>query len=198
MSDKIFNTFELTDGKINIIEFQKYLFEKGIYKTNPHLTEFKNKTSKNKMKVFYTKEEFNELIKDNIFFINKIMKDEFVIPHFEDFSSSIKEIYKETEDPRSKLHHKEDVRDVIEICAIGDLNSLKYYQLKNLDFNKSDYDGRTPLHLACSNGHLNIVKHLIENCSLKDIYQKDRWGNSPLDDALREGYNDISNYISNL
>ena len=499
MSNKIFDTFELTDGKINIIEFQKYLYEKGIYKTNPHLTEFKNKISKNKMKVFYTEEEFNELIKDNSFFINKIMRDEFVIPHFETFSSFIKNIYNETalnttgekatyipqlskqnenhfgvsicttdgqqynigdtnikfciqscckpinycialedngedfvhsyvgrepsgeqfnalklntegkphnplinsgaimtcsmigrdkdaserfdyimakwnslsgnqsvgfdnsvclsekkhadrnkalayfmnesngfpkstnlddtlnfyfeccsitsnseklsivastlangginpltgerifsdttvrnclslmnscgmynysgefafkiglpaksgvaggvflvipnvmgictfspkldkfgnsvrgiefftrlvdkfsfhnfdnlmnsvkkEDPRSKLHYKEDVRDVIEVCALGDLNSLKYYQLKNIDFNKADYDGRTPLHLACSNGHLNIVKHLIEHCSLIEINSKDRWGNSPLDDAEREGHKEIVDYISNL
>jgi glutaminase len=499
MSSRVFDVFDLTDEKINIIEFQKYLYEKGIYKTNPRLKEFKDKISANKMKVFYTEDEFKEVIKDNSFFIDKIMRDDFVIPHFDNFTKSIKEIYSEVhnnvsgekatyipqlskqdennfgvsictidgqqfnigdtqtnfciqscckpinycialedngedfvhkyvgrepsgeqfnalklntdgkphnplinsgaimtcsmigrekdaserfdyvidkwsslsgnqtvgfdnsvclsekkhadrnkalayfmnesngfpdgtslddvlnfyfeccsitsnsnkmsivastlangginpmtgerifsdttvrdclslmnscgmynysgefafkiglpaksgvaggiflvipnvmgictfspkldkfgnsvrgidfftrlvdkfafhnfdnlvntikkEDPRMNIQQKVDIRDVIEICALGDLNSLKYYQLKEIDFGEGDYDGRTPLHLACSNGHVNIVKHLIEHCSLQNIHKKDRWGNTPLDDAKREEHKDIIDYITSL
>lgn len=113
---------------------------------------------------------------------------------FHNFDNLLNETKKE--DPRSNFNKKYDIRDIIEICAIGDLNSLKYYQLKNINFDISDYDGRTSLHLASSNGHLNIIKYLIEHSLLKNINPKDRWGNTPLDDAKRENFVDIIDYLS--
>lgn len=50
---------------------------------------------------------------------------------------------------------------------------------------KGDYDDRTALHLACSEGHFPIVQFLIEKGFFKDILVKDRWKNTPLDDAVR-------------
>eukprot|EP01127_Copromyxa_protea_P023799 TRINITY_DN9091_c0_g1_i1.p1 TRINITY_DN9091_c0_g1~~TRINITY_DN9091_c0_g1_i1.p1 ORF type:complete len:530 (-),score=97.23 TRINITY_DN9091_c0_g1_i1:7-1527(-) len=46
----------------------------------------------------------------------------------------------------------------------------------------SDYDGRTALHLACANGRLDTVKFLVESGSNVNIM--DRWGRTPLDDAV--------------
>lgn len=48
---------------------------------------------------------------------------------------------------------------------------------------KGDYDGRTALHLACAEGHLEIVNLLLEYDV--DDYPKDRWGNTPYHEAWK-------------
>lgn len=44
-----------------------------------------------------------------------------------------------------------------------------------------DYDKRTPLHLASSAGHIDIVKYLIDEGA--NVSPRDRWGATPLNDA---------------
>ena len=82
------------------------------------------------------------------------------------------------------------------LASQGELEQLQFMYLQNFDLNQADYDGRTPLHLACCENKLEIVKFLIENCGC-DINVKDRWGNTPLDDAIREGHNNIQYYLKN-
>lgn len=60
---------------------------------------------------------------------------------------------------------------------------------------KGDYDARTALHLACSEGHFPVVQFLIENGFFKDIMVRDRWNNTPLDDAVRGKHRFIENYL---
>ena len=60
---------------------------------------------------------------------------------------------------------------------------------------KGDYDQRTALHLACSEGHFPIVQYLIEQGFFQEILVKDRWDNSPLDDAKRYKHVFIQNYL---
>jgi len=53
-----------------------------------------------------------------------------------------------------------------------------------LDINKGDYDHRTALHLAASEGHIDVVTFLCKRGA--NVNVEDRWGGRPLDDALEK------------
>ena len=46
--------------------------------------------------------------------------------------------------------------------------------------NFRDYDRRTALHVAASEGHLDVVKYLVRLGA--NVNRSDRWGGSPLDE----------------
>ena len=50
-------------------------------------------------------------------------------------------------------------------------------------FFMSDYDGRTPLHIASSEGHLPALRYLLSHGA--PVHSRDRYGHCALDDALR-------------
>jgi ankyrin repeat protein len=60
---------------------------------------------------------------------------------------------------------------------------------KGFDPKGSDYDGRTPLHLACEEGHLEVVKYLVSVGA--DINCQDRWGTTPMRGALTSHHRGI-------
>ena len=55
--------------------------------------------------------------------------------------------------------------------------------LKGGDFSIANYDGRTPLHVACCEGHLDTVRLLLENGA--SVHVRDRFNHTPLTDAIR-------------
>jgi glutaminase len=57
---------------------------------------------------------------------------------------------------------------------------------RGIDTNLADYDGRTALHLAASEGHVHVIEVLL--AMRAEFNPIDRWGNSPLDDAKRGGH----------
>ena len=72
------------------------------------------------------------------------------------------------------------------MCAAasnGDIPSLMSLQQQGGDFNFPDYDGRTPLHLACCDGHLETVRYLLQNGA--SVHTSDRFNHTPLDNAVR-------------
>jgi len=88
---------------------------------------------------------------------------------------------------------------ILSYSAVGDLNALKRMYFRGCDLRIFDYDQRTPLHLAASCGHIEIVKYLMESKAynaVDAVSLKDRWGGNPLDDAVREKHQDIVDYFA--
>uniref|UniRef100_A0A7M4EWG4 Uncharacterized protein n=1 Tax=Crocodylus porosus TaxID=8502 RepID=A0A7M4EWG4_CROPO len=67
-------------------------------------------------------------------------------------------------------------------AATGDLGKLQQL-LRKQDSNQLDKENRTPLHLACANGHLDIVSYLIENKCKLNLCDND--SRSPLMKAVQ-------------
>lgn len=74
---------------------------------------------------------------------------------------------------------------LIDAAARGNVEEVKKLIAAGGNVNTSDYDMRTPLHLAASEGHLEVVKYLLTQGAAIDA--ADRFGNTALNDALRGG-----------
>jgi len=83
---------------------------------------------------------------------------------------------------------------LLQAGATGDLMQLKRMHAENVDMSLTNDDSRTALHLAAANGHIACVQELVENMGV-DVNAEDRWGGTPLDDAIQSGIEDVINYL---
>ncbi|GCB72672.1 glutaminase a isoform X1 [Scyliorhinus torazame] len=72
----------------------------------------------------------------------------------------------------------------------GDVSALRRFALSAMDMEQRDYDSRTALHVAAAEGHVEVVHFLLEACKVNP-FPKDRWGNTPVDEAIHFGHHDI-------
>ncbi len=85
------------------------------------------------------------------------------------------------------------VMELIWSASHGDLDEILRLEAEGVSPDIADYDGRTPLHLATSEGQLEVVKHLIsKNVNLSP---KDRWGNTPMEDAIKFKHKEIQKLL---
>ncbi|XP_008795354.1 potassium channel KOR1 isoform X2 [Phoenix dactylifera] len=75
----------------------------------------------------------------------------------------------------------------------GDLHHLKGLIQAGADPNKTDYDGRSPLHLAAARGHEDITLFLIQEGV--DINLSDNFGNTPLFEAIKDGHDRVASLL---
>uniref|UniRef100_A0A6Q2YYE8 glutaminase n=1 Tax=Esox lucius TaxID=8010 RepID=A0A6Q2YYE8_ESOLU len=72
----------------------------------------------------------------------------------------------------------------------GDVSALRRFALSSMDMEQRDYDSRTALHVAAAEGHAEVVRFLLEACKVNPD-PKDRWGNTPMEEALHFGHHDV-------
>ncbi|XP_066480279.1 60 kDa lysophospholipase-like [Tiliqua scincoides] len=86
------------------------------------------------------------------------------------------------------LNCKEELRALVPslACAAaktGDVDALKAIEEMGGCVNCEDYDSRTPLHVASSEGHVQLTEYLLKNGA--SVYAKDRYGATPLMNAIK-------------
>ncbi|KAG5041834.1 hypothetical protein AAZX31_05G232600 [Glycine max] len=77
----------------------------------------------------------------------------------------------------------------------GHLDLVKRLIGFGADPNKTDYDGRTPLHISASKGYVDISSYLVEqgvniNCA-------DKFGTTPLLEAIKNGHEEVASILVN-
>lgn len=77
----------------------------------------------------------------------------------------------------------------------GDLRALERLAAGGHDMGAADYDGRTALHLAASEGHVECVQFLVEKCRRVEIAARDRWNHTPHDNAVNFGHTAVALYL---
>ncbi|CAG8623069.1 15712_t:CDS:10, partial [Acaulospora morrowiae] len=80
------------------------------------------------------------------------------------------------------------------LCSAAGTNDLEgilllWESYDSLILNCIDYDGRTPLHIACTAGHVRIVKFLLQHGA--SVHMRDRFDHTPLFEAARNKHEHI-------
>jgi len=79
----------------------------------------------------------------------------------------------------------------------GDLDALRRMVTNGIDVNEGDYDSRRPLHVSAGEGLTSVVKFLIEEAKA-EVNPIDRWGRTPLDDAIRVDKKQVVAYLRSV
>lgn len=86
-------------------------------------------------------------------------------------------------DPRldRKVKHINQNYSLIWAACQGDIDEIKRLFAHGVDLNQGDYDKRTAMHLAATEGHIEVIEYLLKKGAKTDV--KDRFGSTPFMDA---------------
>jgi serine/threonine protein kinase/ankyrin repeat protein len=79
--------------------------------------------------------------------------------------------------------------ELVQFSSDGNLAAVKERVSSGVPVNVCDYDQRTPLHLACSQGHADVVDFLLLNGA--NAVAKDRMGRTPVENAVKNGHRHV-------
>ena len=80
-------------------------------------------------------------------------------------------------------------------AAAGDVKLLEtYLSQPDCSVDAADYDDRTALHLAASEGRAETVEYLVAKAGA-NANPVDRWGGTPLQDALRHKHLEVATIL---
>lgn len=88
----------------------------------------------------------------------------------------------------------EAAAELCDAASRGDIQKLRNLRRQGVDVNVGDYDMRTAMHLAASEGILPVIQVLVHELGGNQNVT-DRWGGTPLDDAVRSGHTDIQQWL---
>jgi len=123
--------------------------------------------------------------------IAKELTSVFNFHHFDHLKASLCD-KKRKNDPtlRTRQTHRKNTQAMLYAAANGDVKEMERLQYQGVDLFVKDYDARSSLHLACSEGHHRVVEYLVEKTEHLSKMEKvarlsplDRWNRTPLDDA---------------
>eukprot|EP01083_Nonionella_stella_P081494 224534_1 len=108
-------------------------------------------------------------------------------------------------DPTMKVgaSKQADLIALLFAASEGDLHEIKRLCAQGVDMFIEDYDARTALHLAASEGHFAIVKFIStksdgSNYSSSTLSARDRWNNTPLDDAYAGAHVRVVHFLETV
>jgi len=81
-----------------------------------------------------------------------------------------------------------------EAAANGDLAELRRFVAAGAKVNEGDYDSRRAIHIAASEGKLEVVRFLVDEAGA-DHSVADRWGYTPLADANRAQQHAVADFL---
>jgi glutaminase len=108
---------------------------------------------------------------------------------FHNYDSLVHNEESQKYDPRRRLgdRRKDQVVSLLFAAKAGDLNTIRRMYMQGCDLEMADYDKRTALHLAASEGHPEVILFLLNTAKVRPD-PKDRWKRTPLQDARGEGH----------
>ena len=78
----------------------------------------------------------------------------------------------------------------------GDTVALKRLLKARINVDAADYDKRCAVHIACAEGNLVALKVLVEDGA--DLWVRDRWNNTGMDEAKAVKAEHVVDYLNSL